>query len=265
MALAPGVTPAAAAAAGHSHSRQCTLGCKFAGLGAVVVLLVLGPELRLASDGASESVRQGDVRVRFLGAVDTDTVASASPSLLRSLSEVMDPVCAGWRCTCQGFSNLYLTWDWHWGGAPEEHRAWWSSRHCKTTPETTTVSTMPPPTDVPVTSTTPAHAPPKAATLGFNSRTTAEQQAAAPGFVPPQLPPPPPPKRPTGSMRLAVVTEVGARGQVFTAQFVALLFEEVSLPPHPHTHHTASLPVHTPPRPPCRLLYTATASERHVG
>ena len=206
MGLAPGVTPGVT---GHPGSRCCTLGSKFAGLGAVAVLLALGPELRLASDG--ERVRQGDVRVRFLRAVDSDSDSVSTSSSSRGGREVLDPVCAGWRCTCQGFSNLYLTWDWHWGAAPE---AWWASHNCKTTPDTTTVSTMPPPTEGPVTSTTPAHAPPKTAAPGFVHR-----------FVPPQLLPPPPPKRPTGSMRLAVVTEVGARGQEFTAQFVALLFE----------------------------------------
>ena len=45
-------------------------------------------------------------------------------------------VCSAWDCTCQGFSNVFDTWPFHWGLAPRtgEQRQWWMDHKCDTAP-----------------------------------------------------------------------------------------------------------------------------------
>jgi hypothetical protein len=46
-------------------------------------------------------------------------------------------MCEPWNCTCQGFSDTFDTWYYHWGKArnqPIEVRSWWTDHKCDTKP-----------------------------------------------------------------------------------------------------------------------------------
>eukprot|EP00038_Savillea_parva_P004031 m.133266 g.133266 ORF g.133266 m.133266 type:complete len:285 (-) comp11352_c0_seq7:61-915(-) len=44
--------------------------------------------------------------------------------------------CHAWNCSCQGFSDVFDTWSYHWGSAPQETKKFWLEQQCDTYPAT---------------------------------------------------------------------------------------------------------------------------------
>jgi len=74
--------------------------------------------------------------------VSTLPGSQAAAAELKVTSTIMSTVgvskeCLAWDCTCQGFSDTFDTWPWHWGTAknqPSAVKAWWMDHKCETKP-----------------------------------------------------------------------------------------------------------------------------------
>ena len=92
-----------------------------------------GPSMQSAVNGLNER----RVKVQFVRASVNNGVVpdySVSAMMRHTTATPSTTTCWEWRCTCQGYSDAFGTYRYHWGLANDTIRSWWLENRCDTRP-----------------------------------------------------------------------------------------------------------------------------------
>eukprot|EP00038_Savillea_parva_P004030 m.133240 g.133240 ORF g.133240 m.133240 type:complete len:409 (-) comp11352_c0_seq3:241-1467(-) len=105
-----------------------------AGVCTLVLAQLFQPASRMSSVTPSRPAPAPAPPPRTHGASDKIVVGmhTSTPRQVRHVD------CQTWNCSCQGFSDVFDTWPYHWGSATPEAKKFWMDKKCDTYPASVT-------------------------------------------------------------------------------------------------------------------------------